>query len=59
MHALHLAGGMLALLAGSATAWLDTPVESRRIVIDVTAWYWHFMSGLWLYILGLLSFAAQ
>jgi len=28
-----------------------------RIVIDVTAWYWHFMAGLWVYILCLLEFA--
>jgi cytochrome c oxidase subunit 3 len=59
MHALHLAGGTLALLLSSAAAWLHRPVESRRIIVDITAWYWHFMAGLWLYILGLLSFAAQ
>jgi len=26
-------------------------------VIDVTAWYWHFMGALWLYIFALLYFA--
>jgi heme/copper-type cytochrome/quinol oxidase subunit 3 len=25
--------------------------------LDVTAWYWHFMSLLWVYILCLLEFA--
>jgi len=25
--------------------------------VDVTAWYWHFMAGLWIYILCLLEFA--
>ena len=59
MHALHLAGGTLALLFANAAAWLQRPVESRRIVVDITAWYWHCMAGLWLYIVGLLSFAAQ
>jgi len=27
-----------------------------RIVVDVTAWYWHFMALVWLYIFGLLEF---
>jgi hypothetical protein len=26
--------------------------------VDVTAWYWHFMAGLWIYILCLLEFAS-
>jgi cytochrome c oxidase subunit 3 len=59
MHALHLAGGILALLFANLAAWIHRPVESRRIVVDITAWYWHFMAGLWIYIIGLLSFAAQ
>ena len=59
MHALHLAGGTLALLFANVSSWLQRPVESRRIVVDVTAWYWHLMAGLWIYIVGLLSFAAQ
>jgi heme/copper-type cytochrome/quinol oxidase subunit 3 len=25
-------------------------------VVDVTAWYWHFMALLWVYILCLLEF---
>jgi cytochrome c oxidase subunit III len=30
--------------------------ESRRIAVDVTAWYWHFMGVMWLYVLGVLAF---
>ena len=56
MHAVHLAGGALALLFADVATLLHRPVESRRILIDITAWYWHFMTGLWLYILALLSF---
>jgi len=26
-------------------------------VVDVTAWYWHFMAFLWIYIFALLGFA--
>jgi cytochrome c oxidase subunit 3 len=59
MHGIHLAGGLLALLFADVAALLRRPVESRRIVVDITAWYWHFMTGLWIYILLLFSFTAQ
>jgi len=59
MHGLHLAGGTLALLFSDLAAILNRPIETRRIVVDVTAWYWHFMTGLWIYILILFSFAAR
>jgi heme/copper-type cytochrome/quinol oxidase subunit 3 len=26
-------------------------------VVDITAWYWHFMALLWIYIFALLEFA--
>jgi cytochrome c oxidase subunit 3 len=56
-HALHLAGGVLALLYASATSLLRKPLETRRIVVDVAAWYWHVMLVLWVYIFALLEFA--
>ena len=59
MHGLHLAGGTLALLFSDVAALLNRPVETRRIVVDITAWYWHLMTGLWIYILILFTFAAQ
>jgi len=39
-----------------ATALLHKPVEVRRIVVDVTAWYWHFMAAVWIYVFALLEF---
>jgi cytochrome c oxidase subunit 3 len=59
MHGLHLAGGVLALLFANVASALHRPVETRRIVVDITSWYWHCMTGLWIYILVLFSFAAQ
>jgi cytochrome c oxidase subunit 3 len=56
-HAVHLAGGIVALLWAATTALLHKPVESRRIVVDITAWYWHFMAALWIYVFALLGFA--
>ncbi len=59
MHALHLAGGILALVYALAVTSLGARnLERRRIVVDVTAWYWHFMAGLWIYVFALLKFAS-
>jgi cytochrome c oxidase subunit III len=56
LHAAHLIGGILALFYAGITSWLRRPPETRRIVIDVTGWYWHFMGILWIYVFGLLYF---
>jgi len=54
-HAVHLAGGMIALMWAAGSSLLHKPVESRRIAVDITAWYWHFMAVLWIYIFLLLG----
>jgi cytochrome c oxidase subunit III len=59
MHGLHLAGGVLALLFANVASWLHRNVENRRIIVDISSWYWHCMTGIWLLILLLFSFAAQ
>ena len=56
-HAVHLCGGMIALLWAASAPLLHKPVEARRIVVDITAWYWHFMAVLWIYVFALLGFA--
>jgi cytochrome c oxidase subunit 3 len=56
-HAVHLAGGIIALLWAAVTSLQHKPIEGRRIVVDVAAWYWHFMAVLWLYVFALLAFA--
>jgi cytochrome c oxidase subunit III len=55
-HGVHLAGGILVLLYAAIVSLLNKPIESRRTVVDVTAWYWHFMLFLWLYVFALLWF---
>lgn len=59
MHGLHLAAGTLALGCANVATLRNRPVESRRILVDVTAWYWHCMTALWIYIMALFSFAAR
>ncbi len=58
MHGLHLIGGVLALSYSDLAAVLHRPIEARRVVVDITSWYWHCMTGLWIYILILFWFAA-
>jgi|SRR5579872_39896 len=54
-HAVHLAGGIVVLMWAAGTSLLHRPIEGRRIVVDVTAWYWHFMALLWVYVFALLG----
>lgn len=54
-HALHLLIGVVAL--GYVT-WLGAHGRlgpARRTAVDVTAVYWHFMDGLWIFLFMLLS----
>jgi cytochrome c oxidase subunit 3 len=55
-HAVHLAAGLLVLLYAQGIVFLHKPLELRHIVVDVTAWYWHFMALLWIYVFALLKF---
>ena len=57
LHALHLLGGLLALVYILAGNWFRMKLDSQRIAVDVTGWYWHFMGVLWIYIFALLHFA--
>lgn len=60
MHGIHLAGGVVALLFANVASLTGRPnVDGRRILVDITCWYWHLMTAIWIYILILFSFAAQ
>ncbi len=60
LHGLHLFGGLLALAwlrvaaAGGVEPAAWGPARLWRWT-DATALYWHFMDGLWIYLLVLLS----
>ena len=56
LHAVHLAGGMVALFYAEGTALLKRGLARRLLVVDVTSIYWHFMAFLWIYIFALLQF---
>jgi cytochrome c oxidase subunit 3 len=56
MHGVHLIGGVTALLAAGGVALSRRSAASQAVIVDVTAWYWHFMAVLWIYIFCLMKF---
>jgi cytochrome c oxidase subunit III len=48
LHALHLVGGLVAL------GFVLGRHAPRREVVDVVAYYWHFLGGLWVALFGVL-----
>ncbi|PYV06379.1 MAG: hypothetical protein DMG26_03250 [Acidobacteria bacterium] len=54
-HGLHLLGGIVALFYVALRARQLALAPAKRVVVDVTAIYWHFMDALWIYILLLLT----
>jgi cytochrome c oxidase subunit 3 len=52
-HAAHLLGGVAALLYVSLRK-LDTKKVSLPALAEIASYYWHFMDGLWVFLLALL-----
>lgn len=53
-HAFHLLGGVAALVYVDVQAWRLRLGPAKRTAIDVTAIFWHFLDGLWVYLMILL-----
>lgn len=56
LHGLHLLGGVIALSYVTVAAFRMRIGFKRRAAVNITATYWHFMDGLWIYLFGLLFF---
>jgi cytochrome c oxidase subunit 3 len=54
-HGMHLLGGIVALLYLVFRKRKIIINPQKRIAVDITAIYWHFMDGLWIYLLVLLA----
>jgi len=54
-HALHLLGGVIALFYLVTRAPQLAVGLKKPVAVEVTALYWHFMDGLWIYLLLLLT----
>ena len=55
LHGLHLLGGVAALLFVALRRFERANV-SRAVAAELASYYWHFMDGLWLFLLSLLYF---
>jgi cytochrome c oxidase subunit 3 len=53
-HALHLAGGILALAYAGLRVIRAGAGPEARTPVEVASYYWHFMDGLWIYLMFLL-----
>jgi cytochrome c oxidase subunit 3 len=51
LHALHVIGGIVALLIIFFKAFFGKTKNYNATPIDVAATYWHFVDALWLYLL--------
>lgn len=58
VHAVHLAAGVVALLALFGLAAAGRLVPGKSDAPTLTAIYWHFVGGLWLYLLAVLFVVA-
>jgi cytochrome c oxidase subunit 3 len=56
LHGLHLLGGVVGLAYVTVRGYQFNYGPARRTAVDVTARYWHFMDGLWVYLFLLLFF---
>lgn len=54
IHGIHLLLGLMLLIAAVVGMKTVRMIESRQILIDCAAWYWHSMGALWLFLFGLL-----
>lgn len=56
LHALHLIGGIIALVYVTLAAVKLRITARKRNAVEVTSLYWHFLDGLWIYLFLLLFF---
>lgn len=57
IHAVHILGGLVALTLVSVKAWNGRLSSISSEPLRLCASYWHFMGGVWLYLILLLVFA--
>ena len=56
LHGLHLIGGIAAMCFVTLKGIRRQFEEGRAAAVEITALYWHFMDGLWVYLFLLLFF---
>jgi len=55
-HASHLALGVLALITALVVLRRSRQIATRQVFVDATAWFWHAMGALWIFLFLLLEY---
>ena len=53
-HALHLAGGLVALVRTIKRVWQSDDLPAIRLGIELCAVYWHYLLAIWVILFGFL-----
>lgn len=56
IHAIHLFLGVAGLIAALVGLYVSRQMETRQILVDCSAWYWHSMGIFWIFLFVLLAF---
>jgi cytochrome c oxidase subunit 3 len=56
VHAVHLLGGITALGYIDVQALLLRLGPGKRTAVDVSAYFWHFLDAIWIYLMALFLF---
>ena len=56
VHAVHLVGGILALGYIDVQALRLQLGPGKRTAVDVSAYFWHFLDAIWIYLMALFFF---
>jgi len=56
LHGAHLIGGLIALLYVMLRDRSHWTAVRRRVTVDAVTLYWHFLDGLWIYLLVLIFY---
>jgi cytochrome c oxidase subunit III len=55
LHALHLAGGLVAWMRTASRLYAGATPDQVRLGVELCATYWHFLLAVWIVLLALLS----
>lgn len=55
-HAIHLFLGIGGLVTSLIALYVSRQLETRQILVDCSAWYWHTMGLFWIFLFTLLAF---
>jgi cytochrome c oxidase subunit 3 len=59
LHALHVTGGVVALLVMFIKAFFGKMKLYNNVPVEVMATYWHFVDFLWIYLLVFFLWIGQ